>query len=288
MTGHRQHGLGGARLVIACLIGICGCASTSGPNRLAGHSHAPAGVERHEKSPDVKHPEKLHLAYAKLQEQLGNLAEARKSYEVVLGEKPKSVDAVLGLARLDQLAGRDHEAEQGFQRALDLAPNDPEVLDTVGQFFAGRKQWDRAVELLQQAVAASPADATIRQHLAIALAHRGDVPAALAHFTKTVGDAAAHYNVAVILYEEGQVDEAETHLLQAVIKKPDLHEAQVWLDEIRREREAERLAAGATPSPSEANAHGSLASRHGLPGGRTFQGAAGVAEGVPRRVRSDH
>ena len=250
MTGHGTNGLSAASLVIAWVFGVCGCAATSSSGRLAHKPHLPNAPESHQVSPKVKHPEKLHLAYAKLQEDLGNLAEARKSYEFVLGEKPKSVDAILGLARLDQLAGRYHEAEQGFQRALELAPDDSEVLDTVGQYYAERKQWGQAAEVLHKAVAASPTDATIRQHLAIALAHEGDVPAALAHFAKTVGEAAAHYNVAVILYEDGRVDEAEKHLLQAVIKKPDLHEAQVWLDEIRREREAESLLAGATSSPS--------------------------------------
>ena len=70
----------------------------------------------------LKDPSKLDLAYAKWQEQLGNMTEARERYQRVLHDEPQSIEALLGLARMDQLAGRLPEAEQGFRKALKNSP----------------------------------------------------------------------------------------------------------------------------------------------------------------------
>ena len=239
MSGHGR--LCAGSVLLALVTGICGCASTPNQWPFAWTKGFVPRWGARSPGDELKNPVGLQMAYARMQEQAGNSAEARKSYESVLGENPKSVDAVLGLARLDQLAGRVAEAEQGYQRAFELAPEDPQVLDTVGQFFAERKQWGKAIEILNRAVTTAPDNATIRHHLAIAMAHHGTPDAALTQFSRTVGDAAAHYNVALILYEQGKVEQAQQHLLQAVVIQPDLSEAQYWLDEIRREQETKEL-----------------------------------------------
>ncbi|MCH7688004.1 MAG: tetratricopeptide repeat protein, partial [Planctomycetes bacterium] len=74
-------------------------------------------------SKNLKNPHRLHLTHAKLQEQQGNLDSARTSYEIALSHNSKSVDALLGLARLDQLAGRMDKAEKGYLKALKIQPN---------------------------------------------------------------------------------------------------------------------------------------------------------------------
>ena len=51
----------------------------------------------------LKQPSKTHVAYAQLQEQMGKLGDARHSYEAALESDPKSVEATLGIARLDRL-----------------------------------------------------------------------------------------------------------------------------------------------------------------------------------------
>jgi tetratricopeptide (TPR) repeat protein len=192
----------------------------------------------------VKDPGKLHLAYARWQEKLGNLVEARESYELALGDSPRSTDAILGLARLDQLNNRNFEAEQRFLKALKLKPDDPNVLDAVGQYYASQERWDRSVELLTQAVRVSPHDTTHRFNLAVALARAGRVNQAMPHFAQTVGDAEAHYNVGYILYQQDDLVGAERHLLQAVISHPELTQAQQMLDEVRRDQADRTMFAG--------------------------------------------
>ncbi len=181
----------------------------------------------------LKEPEQTHLAYAQWQEQTGKLAEARESYKKALGLNPKSAEAIVGLARLDEMAGRSREAEEGFQKALKLKPNDPNILVAVGQFYGSRKQWNKAVELLNKATTAAPENTRARYHLAVALARSGNTEAAMPHFVKTVGEASAHYNVGYILYEQGKLADAETHLAIALAQKPDMQQAHAVLQKIR-------------------------------------------------------
>ncbi len=234
-------------LGFSCLAAaLPGCTSFS-PFPKMGHSKTSAADARYAKAKSkLNDPKKLYLSYAKWQEHIGNLTEARESYEQVLAEEPKSTDAILGLARLDQLAGRTKPAEQRYMNALRSNPNDPQVLDAVGQYYADQERWKESVELLTNAMKSAPADKTIRYHLAVALTKSGDVEAAKPHFVKTVGDAESHYNIGLILYEQGKLESSEQQFLQAVIKKPELSQAQYWLDEVRREQEAKLMLAGST------------------------------------------
>lgn len=242
----------GVSRVAACLTvaAIAGCANGSGAivlgNPFAGSASAglreKAAISREE----LANPGQTHLAYARLQESWGNLNEARDSYQLVLGEDPRSLDATLGLARIDQLSGREKEAEQGFQKALRAAPGDPAVLAALGEFHASRKNWREAVRYLHEATVAAPNDSGYRHHLAIALARSGNIDQARPHFARAVGEAEAHYNIGYILFEEGNLDDAERELRQAVGMKPDLRQARQLLAQVAREREGRVMFAGGT------------------------------------------
>lgn len=238
---------------IACVLLASGC-RTPADNATASKSSltslfkartvsAPVPEDEPEIVPEIKDPTELSLAYARWMEDVGNYVEARRHYSEVAEVKPKNLEAALGLARIDQLNGMNHEAEQGFLRAQKLDPDAPEALNALGQFYASQKRWPEAVAQLNRAMLAAPAEKTYRYNLAVAMVHTGDVNGALPHFVRTVGDAEAHYNVGLILKEEGRMAEAQEHLLLAVTKKPDLHQAQIWLDEVRREQEQSLAAA---------------------------------------------
>ncbi len=246
-----------SRAGCACLLilGIVGCATpggwqTASDDPAARHRKEIAAARKY-----LKNPVKTHMAYATWQEKLGNVEEARESYEIVLGLQPDAVDAALGLARLDALSGQTARAEQRLRELLEKHPQNAAVAHAWGQFLAGQERWEEAIAALQTAVQLDPEERTYRFHLAVALARAGRIGEARPHFVQLVGDAEADYNLAVILYEQGHVDEAERRLVQAVLKKPTLKQAQIWLDELRREREA-ALASGAvepqeqSPGPS--------------------------------------
>ena len=129
---------------------------------------------------------------------MGQPVEARKSYEAALRDDPQSVDAVLGLARLDQLADNPKDAEAGFQKALRLKPGDakawPRWVSSMSLRNGGPRHSNRSTRPLR------PPRRTFYKHeLAVAKTASGDMNAGLALFSQLVGPDKAHYNVAYML-----------------------------------------------------------------------------------------
>ncbi len=224
----------------ACLsLTFAGCAATGGAPG-ASVSETPAAA-----SQELKNPKRLHLAHARWQEHNGDTAGARESYDFVLQEDKHAVEAIVGLARLDHLAGRTDEAERGFLKALELEPDSAMALASAGQFYASHKQWEPAIKMMQAATAADPEDTKFEYHLAVILARSGDIAGARTHFGNVLGDAEAHYNIGFILKESGDLAAAEQEFLQALVKKPELENAKVLLDEIRQARQEKLVLTGA-------------------------------------------
>ena len=227
---------------------LTGCATSSnGWPSFAKRDEATHQAKVNRKK--LKDPSKLDLAYAKWQEQLGNASVARERYQHVLHDEPQSIEAQLGLARMDQLAGRLPEAEQGIRKALKNSPSNPQVLDALGQFYAAQEKWPQAIDVLKQGLQVVPGDDTIRFHLAVATAKSGDLITAKTLFVNSVGEAEADYNLGLILHDQGKLELAEQHFVQAVVKKPSLEQAQYWLSEIRVEKETKNLLAGTSGRP---------------------------------------
>ena len=119
------------RLTLAtCLFSAVGCQSMSPDSWKFWQK-----PENASRTQGLKDPVRTHVAYGHLQEQNGNLNEARESYEIALKQDAKSADATLGLARLDLLGGRSKEAEKKFDQALAMAPQNAHVLEAIGQFY---------------------------------------------------------------------------------------------------------------------------------------------------------
>ena len=229
------------------------------------------------KQSETKISPKTQLAYAQWEERQGAYAAsrnkpdeqraayaaARKGYEQVLAADSKSVDAVIGLARLDEVAGRAGEAEQGFLKAVRMDGNSARSLDALGQFYAGQQRWTDALPTFQRAMAGAPQDQTYQYHYAIALARSGQIKEAEPLLVRSVGKANADYNIGVILHERGDVVGSEERFMAAIVENPRLEAAQHWLQEIRRDRQqpAQQVAQqglkvttlkAATPAPATA------------------------------------
>ncbi len=249
------------------LLGLCcsvfpfaGCAHTSKDSSgglLSWFRSAPLSEQeqqsqqREEASSRLQDPANLHLKYAQWRENVGDLADARQSYQFALKENPKSMDAKLGLARLDQASGRTEEAEREFQAVLSSHPGNPQAKNALGQFYASQKQWGKAVPLLAEAADEAPAESIYRYHLAVAMAQSGDVDGAFPHFRLALGEAEAHYNIGYLLYERGYQDLAKQRFLKALELNPKLAQAQAMLDEMAHPAKDAVLAETAKPSMRE-------------------------------------
>lgn len=192
----------------------------------------------------------LRLKFAELMEGTGNTERAEQQYREIAKAKPKNVAAILGIARMDILAGRYTAAEEGLARAERLTKNSSDVAATYGNLYVAQKDWDKAIEAFNKAVQNDPDDNDYRYQLALTLARAGRIEASLPHFSATIGDAAGHYNIALIMRENGDLTGANEHLKIALQKQPNLKEARQWLAEIQREQ---GLPAG-TPAPAVAPA----------------------------------
>lgn len=205
-------------------------------DRLLGRESAEARYQAavEEVSSKPADPVQLSLSYAKLMEESHNTAEAEAHYQKVLDRQPKNVTALVGLARIHQNAGRHDLADQEFRKALKFDSHCAAAQHGLGQLYASQERWSEAVEWLNKAVVEQPNEKSYRHHLAVALVQSNQVEAALPHFIRTVGDAEAHYNVGLILHQKGRIAESEEQFRLALSRKPDLEQAQYWLDLIAR------------------------------------------------------
>lgn len=240
-----------AAVGLLTLVACAGCHSmpkfpgTSGLSPKAPAAEAVSkstpGTSDFSTSDKLRDPVKVHLAYALWHEQEGNLVEARNSYDRVLDENPRNVEALLGLSRLDIAAGRLEDAEMRLTKAQKLAPKNAQVAISRGQYYSAREEWPQALEAMQLARSLSKYDPACAYHLGYVQAKMGDTASALSNFTEAVGAAEAQYNLAYILYEQGNLVGAEDHLQRAISQKPDLSQAQSLLLTVRQQRHGTKL-----------------------------------------------
>ncbi|ADG67688.1 Tetratricopeptide TPR_2 repeat protein [Planctopirus limnophila DSM 3776] len=211
-----------------------GCTTTPGQ---AASSIWPTTSRSTDNDPvKLRDPVRMHVAYGQWNERSGNSKEARASYDEAIEKNPKSVDALLGLARLDILGGRHADAETLIAKAAKQAPQNAQVRATRGQLFESRGEWALAIEEYRAAVKLAPEETNHRFQLGTALAKSGDYEAGLAELTRVQGAAIAHYNVGYILHEKGERGAAERYFAKALQFNPELKPAGTILAQYREAR----------------------------------------------------
>lgn len=195
----------------------------------------------------------LKLASASSIEQRSLLDEVRQRHDEQLAIDAKSVDVVLGQARLDQIGGRKVEAEAGFRRAVRMDNASGRALDALGQFYVDQKRWNDAIATLQKASACAPDDASVRCHYAIALAKSGQISQAIPMLRSAMEPADVHYHIGVILRERGDLAGSEEQFDMALRENPYFEPARQRLADVRRDRELQLASAPSRP-PAATNA----------------------------------
>ena len=103
----------------------------------------------------------------------GSYPAAVRMFKEVVADTPNNVRALNNLAFAASRAG-DQRALEYAEQAHRLAPNDPNILDTLGSILVERGDVARGAELLKRASAAEPNAAIFRLNLANALIKSGD------------------------------------------------------------------------------------------------------------------
>ncbi|MFN9720419.1 MAG: tetratricopeptide repeat protein [Planctomycetota bacterium] len=175
---------------------------------------------------NFKDPEKSLLAWARYQEDIGEYAEARKKYRELQIAYPDSIEAGMGLARIEMLTGRTRQAEE---QLLELAGNYPEngnIQLELGAMYSKNEDYPQAIRAFEKACELDPRNEAYRYELGIALVRHGQYDEGLSHLSYAVGDSAAHYNIGYILHEQGNDADAIEWFRNALELHPDKQTAE--------------------------------------------------------------
>jgi Flp pilus assembly protein TadD len=120
------------------------------------------------------HPEDnaIRMSLATYLQQEGHQDAAIEEYLLILGKQPENITALNNIAWLYQQEGSEKGVAYA-EHAYEIAPQRPEVVDTLGWLLLQNGQQQRGLVLLQEAVTKAPHSAEIRYHMAVALAKAG-------------------------------------------------------------------------------------------------------------------
>jgi tetratricopeptide (TPR) repeat protein len=150
---------------------------------------------------------------------------ARKYYQQAIKLDERCAEAYHGLAKAYEGMGDHARCVDTLQRARKALPKDGSFPYECGMYHARRKEWPQALENLAKATELSPENRTYSNMRGHCLARMGRYDESIAWFSKTVGEAQAHYNVARMLQHVQQGDACKSHLAKALEINPDHAEA---------------------------------------------------------------
>jgi Tfp pilus assembly protein PilF len=180
-------------------------------------------------APSRKVGPEVHIAAARLMENQNNFTDAEEQYQKALKISPNDLNSLIGMARLHDRQGESAQALQYYERALKSHAKSALVHNDVGLCYARQQQLDKSLQSLSQAVQLEPENARYRNNLATVLVEAGRTNEALAHLSQTGSEAVAYYNVGYLLHKRGQQGQAVQHVQHAITLDPGLTPAREML-----------------------------------------------------------
>jgi Flp pilus assembly protein TadD len=107
------------------------------------------------------------IALGSLHYQLGVYTEAGLAFHRAAQLRPQNARIYLHLGLTHQKLGHDELAEALFNHALNLQPHDSLALSLLGDFFMGRKRFDRARPYYEQLMQQRPDDVDVLLRLGV-------------------------------------------------------------------------------------------------------------------------
>ncbi len=180
----------------------------------------------------------LYLSLARTHERNQQTQKARKTYEKALEMDPNHLGALLSYAqflnRLDDLEG----ALAYYAKAVKAYPENAAVYNDMALFYAEHDMGQKAYRALEEAIRLEPTRSVYRNNMATVLVQLGRNKEAFTHLRAINDEPTAFYNLGYLLQEHGQTEEAIRHFRIAVKKKPTLHEAWIWLENLEDSKQS--------------------------------------------------
>ena len=155
--------------------------------------------------------------------------QARRAYEQALQLDPRCQPALVGLARLHERQQEYPQAIARYKDALALEPQSAGVWYQFGMCWARQGHWANAIECLRRASVLEPRNTSYANQYGFALARAGQFDASYAHFCRTVGEARANYNLALMARHMGRHELSREYLTRALQIDPNFEEAKQLL-----------------------------------------------------------
>jgi protein O-GlcNAc transferase len=139
---------------------------------------------------------------ASCQVQIGDFAEAERSFKRALTLEPKSITALATLAGVLHTLNRDDEAQIVAERAVAVSPRDPASNYQLGNVLLAKAEYDRAEHHLRLALAAGPNVAAVQNVLGTLLIQKREFYEAEACLRRAIdlnpGDPMGYVNLALV------------------------------------------------------------------------------------------
>lgn len=184
------------------------------------------------------------LATANELDKAGHAREAILLYEKARQHNPALKQVARRLAVLYDQEENSVRSQAEFQLALKHAPRDASLLSDYGNFYLRHGRTDVAEQWLRKALAVEKDHPEATNNLATLLARRGDYEESLKLFSKSVGPAAAHSNLGVILAKDGKTDLAKQHFEKSLSLDPTLRQPQAFLAYFEEAADGPEVTAG--------------------------------------------
>ncbi len=153
----------------------------------------------------------------------GKLDLAAQQYEWLKSNDPKSVEAYAALGDIYRLKGDFNSALRSYQKARELAPNDPQIMAEVAFLETASGQHTEAIANLRKQLAINPDDTTAQNNLAFELAESGtDLDQASALAEKAQRKAPNNPGIADTLswvYVRKGLNDSAIQILNGLVKK---------------------------------------------------------------------
>jgi Tfp pilus assembly protein PilF len=172
----------------------------------------------------------LRLATAHMYERSNNFGAAEEQYEKALKQKPNDVSIILSYAHLMDHEGKLTEAQKLYERAIKANPREPAAYNDLGLCLARRGLVGNATKAISHAVELQPDRALYRNNLAGLLVEQNRYDDALTQLMAVNNEAAARYNLGVLLERQKQPELAGEQFHRALELNPSLVEARQWTE----------------------------------------------------------
>ncbi len=167
----------------------------------------------------------IALTYASIYQRGGRTDQAVEVLERADGELPDSPEILYQLGMLYERQGKGSDFERLMRRVIELRPNDANAFNALGYTYADQnRKLDEAQDLLERAMELEPLNPYILDSVGWYLYRVGDYQAALEYLQRSYeklpeSDVAAH--LGEVLWVKGRKDDA-MHVFRAALNKdPD-------------------------------------------------------------------